>query len=167
MKKFVSLFLSLALLLAFCGCTSKSPDTTDNTDNANNISIKFVIDASTAYNNEAIDPDLKSKLPNDGLIYSSEKLTVSEGCSVGSALTLVCKVHSIALNSENGAYGLFVKGICGIENGEFGDASYWLLRVNGEFPEVGADSVILNDGDLVEWIYTVDGGEDIGADFGG
>ena len=31
MKKFVSLFLSLALLLAFCGCTSKSPDTTDNT----------------------------------------------------------------------------------------------------------------------------------------
>ena len=67
MKKFVSLFLSLALLLAFCGCTSKSPDTTDKADN---ISIKFVIDASTAYNNEAIDPDLKSKLPNDGLIYS-------------------------------------------------------------------------------------------------
>ena len=164
MKKFVSLFLSLALLLAFCGCTSKSPDTTDKADN---ISIKFVIDSSTAYNNEAIDPDLKSKLPNDGLIYSSEKLTVSEGCSVGSALALVCKVHSIALNSENGSYGLFVKGICGIENGAFGDASYWLLRVNGKFPEVGADSVILNDGDLVEWIYTVDGGEDIGADFGG
>ena len=45
MKKFVSLFLSLALLLAFCGCASKSPDTTDKADN---ISIKFVIDSSTA-----------------------------------------------------------------------------------------------------------------------
>lgn len=49
--------------------------------------------------------------------------------------------------------------------GEFdkGEDSGWMFSVNGKYPDVGAGSVRLKDGDKIKWLYTKDLGEDIGA----
>lgn len=155
MKKFLCFVLSLIMLVCLVGCSEKK------NENANDgIHVKFIIDAANAYNNESLDPDIKEKL-NDGIILNAEYLELSRDCTAGDATKLACQIHSIVLDSEVSSYGLFVKGISGVENGMFGDMSYWLFKVNGETPEVGADYVILNDGDLVEWVYTCNGGEDL------
>lgn len=155
MKKFLCIVLSLIMLVGIVGCSEEKHD-----GNNDGIHIKFVIDATNAYNNESLDSDIKEKI-NNGIILSAENLEISRDCTAGDATKLACQIHSIALDSEVSSYGLFVKGISGVENSMFGDMSYWLFRVNGETPEVGADYVTLNDGDIVEWVYTCNGGDDL------
>ncbi len=41
--------------------------------------------------------------------------------------------------------------------------SGWLFRQNGKFPPSGGDSTLLHNGDRIEWLYTLDGGKDLGA----
>ncbi|WP_020619352.1 S-layer homology domain-containing protein [Paenibacillus daejeonensis] len=51
-------------------------------------------------------------------------------------------------------YGVFVEGILGLD----GTASdWWMFNVNDEFSMVGASSYIVEDGDVLEWLYHVDG----------
>jgi len=59
--------------------------------------------------------------------------------------------------------GMYVQSINGW--GEFSDGplSGWMFRVNGNFPNFSASLYPLQDGDRVEWLFTRDLGNDIGA----
>lgn len=58
------------------------------------------------------------------------------------------------IEGEEGEFGLFVKTVDG-EAVDFNrDQSWWKLTCNGKDAETGADSVVLRDGDVYEWIYT-------------
>ncbi|GEM_PF-504428 len=57
----------------------------------------------------------------------------------------------------------YVKTIEGLSEFDHGGKSGWLYSVNGRFPQAGAGSYTLGDGDAVRWIYTVNGGADVGA----
>ena len=46
-----------------------------------------------------------------------------------------------------------------------GQYSGWMYRVNGEFPSEGIDSIELHNGDKVEWLFSCDGGADVGMSF--
>ena len=48
-----------------------------------------------------------------------------------------------------------------------GPLSGWMYRVNGEFPNKGCSDYELKDGDVIEWVYTCDLGQDIGGIAGG
>ena len=39
-----------------------------------------------------------------------------------------------------------------------------MFKVNGVFPNVGCSSYAVKNGDKIEWLYTCDLGEDIGAE---
>lgn len=56
---------------------------------------------------------------------------------------------------------LYVQEIDGLGEFDRGPLSGWLFRVNGEFPPHSAGVHSLQDGDVVEWLYTTDGGNDI------
>jgi hypothetical protein len=56
-----------------------------------------------------------------------------------------------------------VKGINNLYGGDGGNLSGWLYRVNGWFPNYGCSRFYLADGDVVEWLYTMDLGFDLGA----
>lgn len=62
--------------------------------------------------------------------------------------------------------GMYVQSINGW--GEFSDGplSGWMYRVNGIFPDFSSSLYYLRDGDVVEWLFTRDLGNDIGSGFG-
>ncbi|MBE6072096.1 MAG: DUF4430 domain-containing protein [Clostridium butyricum] len=54
---------------------------------------------------------------------------------------------------ENGPYGRFVTGVHGRKADE-SKQEWWNLVVNGENSSTGIDDVMINDGDIVEFILT-------------
>lgn len=156
MKKILAIFLAVLMLTAFTGCQKNTPKDEDS------ISCTFTVNASLAAKNEALDKDVASLLKEDGMLANAKSFTVKKGTTAGDAFKAFCKENNIVLNSEVSEYGLFVKGIGGLDNGACGSMSCWLFKVNGEFSDVGADSVTVNEGDTFEWIFTCDGGPDVG-----
>lgn len=59
---------------------------------------------------------------------------------------------------------LYVKKIAGLAEFDHGPGSGWMYAVNGNYPtQSGAGSYLLQPGDRVEWRYTTNLGEDLGA----
>ncbi len=59
----------------------------------------------------------------------------------------------------------YIEGIHQIYEKDCGSKSGWMYKVNGVFPNYGCSDYKLKNGDRIEFIYTCDLGEDIGADF--
>lgn len=55
------------------------------------------------------------------------------------------------ISGENGAYGLYVKYVCGVLADYDIDQTYWALYVNGESSMVGVDGVMSADAESVEF----------------
>ena len=60
------------------------------------------------------------------------------------------------VNASETDYGMYVQGINGLAGGDHGDMSGWLYYVNGEMADVGCSEYVLEDGDVVSWVYTTD-----------
>ena len=80
-------------------------------------------------------------------------------------LQRVCKEKGIHLESSwtpiyNSAY---IEGIHNLYEFDCGALSGWMYRVNGWYPNYGCSRYQLQDGDVVEWRYTCDLGNDVGG----
>ena len=59
------------------------------------------------------------------------------------------------ISGTEGAYGLFVDTVDG-ESADYSvDGGWWQLLCNGESSATGADAVVLEDGSLYTWLYTI------------
>ena len=56
----------------------------------------------------------------------------------------------------------YVTSIGGLAEFDKGPESGWMFVINGKFVQTSASNYKLEDGDRVEWLYTLDGGKDIG-----
>ena len=56
---------------------------------------------------------------------------------------------------------VYIAGINYLYEFEYGDLSGWIYHVNGVSPSVGCADYILKDGDAIEWLYTLNLGEDV------
>ena len=61
----------------------------------------------------------------------------------------------------------YVEGINQLYEFDCGKNSGWMYSVNGEYPNYGASSYNLKDGDKVEWRYTCNLGSDVGDKYEG
>jgi len=127
----------------------------------------FSIECSTILNNlSELDPDKLELVPSNGVILAPIKVTFYEGESVFDVLQRVCKENNIHLESSwtpiyNSAY---IEGIHNLYEFDCGALSGWMYRVNGWYPNYGCSRYQLADGEVVEWRYTCDLGEDVGRD---
>lgn len=125
----------------------------------------FSIECSTILNNlEDLDPDKRELIPSNGVILAPCKVTFYEGESVFDVLQRVCKDNGIHLEASwtpvyNSAY---IEGIHNLYEFDCGELSGWMYRVNGWYPNYGSSRYQLADGEVVEWRYTCDLGNDIG-----
>ncbi len=125
----------------------------------------FSIECSTILNNLSdLDPDKRDLVPSDGVILPPTKVTFYEGESVFDVLQRVCKENNIHMESSwtpvyNSAY---IEGINNLYEFDCGELSGWMYRVNGWYPNYGCSRYQLADGEVVEWRYTCDLGNDIG-----
>lgn len=186
LKRIAAVVICVIMLVCCIGCGRKKPD--DNRPNPTNpgstvITTKdpnateytpegmytclVTIDASTAFNNSGLDEAIRNELRNEGMLLNKVKMASAAKQSVTEIFTSACSLSNIVLDIETGEFGSFFKGIGGLYNGDCGENSYWLLKINGEFSDVGADSITVNDGDEIVWIYTCDGGADVGYNWQG
>ena len=139
-----------------------------NVDKGKTYTCTFSIECSTILNNlDQLDPDKLEMVPSGGVILSKTTVTFYEGESVFDVLQRVCKQKGIHLESSwtpiyNSAY---IEGIHNLYEFDCGALSGWMYKVNGWYPNYGSSRYQLKDGDVVEWRYTCDLGNDIGGGY--
>ena len=128
----------------------------------------FSIECSTILNNlSMLEPGKLEMVPSDGVILASTTVTFCEGESVFDVLQRVCREKGIHLESEwtpiyNSAY---IEGLHNLYEFDCGALSGWMYKVNGWYPNYGCSRYQLKDGDVVEWRFTCDLGNDIGGGY--
>ncbi len=128
----------------------------------------FSIECSTILNNlDMLDPEKLECVPSGGAILKKTTVTFYEGESVFDVLQRVCKEKGIHMEAEwtpiyNSAY---VEGIHNLYEFDCGALSGWMYKVNGWYPNYGSSRYQMKDGDVVEWRYTCDLGNDVGGSY--
>lgn len=105
-------------------------------------------------------------VPGNGTILPMIRVAFSEGDTVFDVLCAVCEQMDIQIEfSWTPLYkSYYIEGINNLYEFDCGTQSGWMYRVNGWFPNYGCSSYYLEDGDVIEWLYTCNGlGEDVGA----
>ena len=137
-----------------------------NVDKGKTYTCTFSIECSTILNNlDQLDPNKLEMVPSGGTILATTTVTFYEGESVFDVLQRVCKERGIHLESSwtpiyNSAY---IEGIHNLYEFDCGALSGWMYRVNGWYPNYGCSRYQLQQGDVVEWRYTCDLGNDVGG----
>ncbi len=106
-------------------------------------------------NMDALTPEKKGLVPEDGIIFSAGKIVFEEGESIFDVLKREMKNNNIHLEFSitTGFNTAYVEGINNLYEFDCGDMSGWTYKVNGEIPGVGSSQYMLKNGDSVEWIY--------------
>ena len=134
----------------------------------NTLTCTFSIECVTILNNlDMLDPEKLEMVPSGGVILAKTTVTFYEGESVYDVLQRVCKEKGIHMEASwtpiyNSAY---VEGIHNLYEFDCGALSGWMYCVNGWYPNYGSSRYQLKDGDVVEWRYTCDLGNDIGGGY--
>lgn len=135
-------------------------------DKNKSLTVTLSVSAATILNNlDSFNEDKLEVLPKDGIIYKTQKVAFYEGESVFDVLLREMKKNKIHMEFEmtpiyNSNY---IEGIHNIYEFDCGELSGWMYKVNGWFPSYGASRYALQDGDVVEWVYTCDLGRDVGG----
>lgn len=118
-------------------------------------------------NLDRFNKDKLEVLPADGMIYPPRTVVFYEGESVFDVLLREMKKHKIHMEfSMVPLYNShYIKGINNIYEFDCGELSGWMYKVNGWFPNYGASRYLVQDGDVIEWVYTCDLGRDVGAEW--
>lgn len=110
-----------------------------------------------------LDAAKKELIPSDGIILDTTNVSFDEGDTVLDVLLAVTKENKIQLEYEDSpAYdGGYVEGIANLYEFDCGDLSGWEYCVNDWNPNYGCGNYLVADGDVIEWRYTCDNGEDL------
>ena len=138
----------------------QKPDSKKNT-------VTITIRCDTAVNNGM---HLESKwagiVPASGVILPVTTVEIEEGDTVFDVLSYVCDKYKIHMSYRGGtSSGCYVEGINNLYEFDVGSLSGWMYSVNGWFPNYGCSRYALQNGDVVNWVYTCDLGYDVGGGY--
>lgn len=98
-----------------------------------------------------------------GVILAAAQYEIKKGESVLDLLKRITREQKIQMEYQGRATFAYVEGIDNLYENDHGSESGWMYKVNGEFPSKAAGSWIVEPGDTIEWLYTLDLGKDLGA----
>ena len=101
--------------------------------------------------------DSSPYVPQNGIILDTTEFEIADGDTVYDILTEAAKAYNIQLQT-NGSY---IAGIAYLYEYDYGDLSGWIYHVNGDTPFVMCSDYKLSDGDVIEWLYTCELGNDL------
>ncbi len=160
MKRLTKILVAaiLALMLMFlCACGGQ-------TEKTQNQVCTLIVRCDTILNNmDKLNPEKKNIIPKDGIVFSSENVAFSEGDNLLDILKQELQREKIHLDfdASTSAGTAYVKGINNIYAADCGDLSGWLYMVNDESINVGCTDHFPKNGDVIEWVYTCDMGNDL------
>ena len=116
-------------------------------------------------NQPKLNPEKVELVPEDGFILQPATVTFYEGESVFNVLQREMKKNRIHMEFVSTAIfnSAYIEGIGNIYEFDSGELSGWMYKVNGWFPNYGCSRYQLQEGDVIEWVYTCDLGRDIGG----
>ena len=104
-------------------------------------------------------------IPEDGVILPATDFELNAGESVYDILIKAAKEYNIQTESKGvtGKTGrmVYVNGIGYLYELQYGDLSGWMYKVNGKAPSVGCGEYEPANGDKIEWLYTLELGNDL------
>lgn len=159
-NRFIAVFCVILLcsfLLTGCGSTS-IPDGTCTIS----IECSAILD-----HMDDLKETKKEFVPEDGWILKETQVSFKGGETAFDVLKQVCGRQGIHMASRYTPLykSHYVEGINQIYEFDCGKNSGWMYSVNGTYPNYGASSYKLKDGDKVEWRYTCDLGSDVGDQY--
>lgn len=98
-----------------------------------------------------------------GIIMSATSVNVEEGDSVLDLLKRITRANKMQMEFSGAKGFSYIEGIDNLYEFDHGAESGWMYRVNGEFPSKSAGAYTVKPGDIIDWLYTLDMGKDIGA----
>jgi hypothetical protein len=112
-----------------------------------------------------LEQDKWELVPEDGVIYAAKTVTFYEGESVFNVLQREMKKAGIQMEFKNTPMynTAYIAGIDNLYEFDTGELSGWVYAVNGWFPNYGCSRYQLQEGDVIQWLYTCDMGKDIGG----
>lgn len=112
-----------------------------------------------------LDPAKADLVPEDGVIFPETQVTFYQGESVFNVLQREMKKAGIQMEFENTPIynSAYIEGINNLYEFDCGELSGWMYKVNDWFPNYGCSRYQLQEGDVVEWVYTCDLGVDVGG----
>jgi hypothetical protein len=118
-------------------------------------------------NMDLLDSSKHFLVSSDGIIMENRTVQFSEGESVFDVLLRETRASGIHMSFKNvpAFKSAYVEAIHNLYEFDAGALSGWVYRVNGWGPNFGASRYILEAGDRIEWLYTVDLGRDVGVTF--
>ena len=124
------------------------------------VSCKTVLDQM-----DLLEEDKWELIPKDGMIYAAKTVTFYKGESVFHVLQREMKKAGIQMEFTNTPmyHSAYIASIGNLYEFDAGELSGWVYEVNGWFPNYGCSRYQLQDGDVVQWHYTCDLGEDVGG----
>ncbi len=95
-------------------------------------------------------------IPDDGILYAEQSVTIHEGDSVFDVLHRELKNNNIHLEFvETPMYNsVYIEGIGNLYEFDCGNFSGWLYKVNDVQPTYGCSQYIVQNGDKIEFIYS-------------
>ena len=110
---------------------------------------------------EGVAEELRSEyIPANGLILPPTEMDLAMGDTVFDLLTEAARAYRISVDHSGGEMP-YVRGIAYLYEYDFGDLSGWMFYINGEEASVGCGEYRPKDGDVIEWRYTRDWGDDL------
>ena len=101
-------------------------------------------------------------IPEDGVILPVTAFDIEAGDTVYDVLTDAAQTYGIQIDARGGSKTMiYVAGINYIYEFDFGDLSDWVYHVNGISPSRNSGDYVLEDGDVIEWLYTCELGHDL------
>lgn len=116
-------------------------------------------------NPDWLNPEKTELVPEDGVILSAQTVAFYEGESVFNVLLRICKQQGIHMEYSNTPVynSAYIEGIHNLYEFDCGEGSGWMYKVNDWFPNYGCSRYQLADGDVIEWVFTCNYGDDVGG----
>ena len=105
--------------------------------------------------------ELNEHIPKDYCILDTTEFDLESKETVYDILLEAAKKYGISVEHEGGSDIIYISGINYLYENDYGDLSGWVYKVNGVLPSVGCGGYELKDGDIIEWCYTLDLGNDV------
>lgn len=105
--------------------------------------------------------------PDNTSILDTTEVDFKDGDTAFDKLKQVVKDNNIQMDYSGKKSSVYIRGIDNIYEFDKGPESGWIFRVNGEISQASSGAYKLNDGDKIEWLYTVDLGREFESKGGG
>jgi hypothetical protein len=96
-----------------------------------------------------------------GAILDRKEVILEEKDTVLDILIRITKEEKIQIEYKGAKSFAYIVGIQNIFEFDYGPKSGWIYVVNGVIPGKSAGAFTLEEGDIIEWFYTIDSGRDI------